>query len=76
MALTLFAPLIPNFKLAGVASARMEADQADALIELDLADFKRGQDKKRKEELRQAQGNETSFVGLPPEEMQRRIGWR
>ena len=72
LALTLFAPLIPNFKIAGVASARMEADQADALIELDLADLKREQDKERKEELRQAQGNEISFVGLTPEEMQKR----
>lgn len=72
LALTLFAPLIPNFKLAGVASARMDAEQADALIELDLADLKRDQDRERKEELRQAQANEISFVGLTPEELQKR----
>jgi hypothetical protein len=52
LTLILFAPLIPSFKLAKAASARLESEQADALIELDLADLKRDQEKERAEEAR------------------------
>jgi hypothetical protein len=53
LALRLCAPLIPSFKLAEVAGARVASDQAEALIQLDLEEFKRTQEpevKKDKEE--------------------------
>lgn len=75
LALTLLAPLIPGFKLAEVASTRVESGQAEALIELDLADLKQAQESARKqeEERRQVErSQEITPATLTPEEIQKR----
>jgi hypothetical protein len=50
LVLVLGAPLIPSFKSARVARAQMELNQVDNLMELDLDDLKRAQDRERKED--------------------------
>lgn len=50
LALTLFAPLIPSFKLAEVESSRVALEQVNALIELDLDEFKRTQEEQSKKD--------------------------
>jgi len=48
LALALFAPLILNFKVAGLASAQADLDKVKTLRELDLEEFKRQQQEERK----------------------------
>jgi len=74
LALTLLTPLIPNFKLAEVASARVASDQAESLIELDLDELKRAQEAERKKEKEQSeQEDRARFTSAtqPPEEFQK-----
>lgn len=55
LVLVLAAPLIPNFKSAGVARAQTELSQVDTLMELDLDDLKRTQERERKEDVEAAE---------------------
>jgi hypothetical protein len=48
LALALFAPLVLNFKVAGLASAQAELDKLKTFRELDLEEFKRQQQEERK----------------------------
>ncbi|HLG17937.1 MAG TPA: hypothetical protein VJH03_26075 [Blastocatellia bacterium] len=48
LALTLFAPLILNFKGAALAAAQAELDQIKSLKDLDMEEFKKRQDEERK----------------------------
>lgn len=48
LALVLAAPLIPQFKQAAVNSARSAYDNAEAMIELDMEDIKREQERQSK----------------------------
>src|SRR5262245_32954710 len=48
LALTLFAPLIINFKGAALASAQAEHEKLKVFKDLDLQEFKRQQDEERK----------------------------
>jgi len=71
LALTLFAPLIPSFKIAEVVSARVASDQAESLIDLDLEELKRTQEaerKKDKEEGERDVGSPFTSATLTPEE--------
>jgi hypothetical protein len=48
LALVLFEPLIPQFKMGAVNSARSAYDNAEAMIELDMEDIKREQERQAK----------------------------
>jgi len=48
LALVLFAPLIPQFKMGAVNSARSAYDNAEAMIELDMEEVKREQERQAK----------------------------
>jgi hypothetical protein len=50
LALTLFAPLIPQFRLSRVNSARTAYDNAEALIELEMEEIKREQERQNKQD--------------------------
>lgn len=50
LVLVLVAPLIPIFKTARVSRAQTELNQMDTLMQLDLDDLKRSQDRERKED--------------------------
>lgn len=50
LALALFAPLIPQFKMAAVSSARSAYDNAEALINLEMEDIKREQESQSKQD--------------------------
>lgn len=50
LALVLFAPLIPQFKLAAVSSARSAYDNAEAMIELEMEEIRREQEKANKQD--------------------------
>ncbi len=67
------APLIPQFKSAGVARAYTEFNQVDALMELDLEDLRRAQERERKEEQEEAQKESAQSIDYsqPPEEIER-----
>ena len=69
----LAAPLIPNFKSARVARAQTEFAQVDTLMELDLDDLTRTQERERKEDADAAQRESTTSINysLGPEEIQR-----
>jgi hypothetical protein len=69
----LAAPLIPNFKSARVARAQTEFAQMDTLMELDLDDLKRSQERERKEDMDAAQRESSTSINysLGPEEIQR-----
>ncbi|HUP62182.1 MAG TPA: hypothetical protein VNA69_17380 [Thermoanaerobaculia bacterium] len=69
----LAAPLIPGFKSAAVARAQSEFTQLDSLMELDLDDLTRAQERERKADLDAAQREiETPInYSLGPEEIQR-----
>jgi len=74
LALVLFAPLIPNFKLAEVMSARVAADQAQSLIELDLEELKRTQEADRKKDKEESERDARSTISvstLTPEEQEK-----
>jgi hypothetical protein len=74
LALVLFAPLIPSFKLAEVSSARSAADQAQSLIDLDLEELRRTQEEERKKDKEESERDARSaFTGatLTPEEQTR-----
>lgn len=51
----LAAPLVPSFKSARVARAQTDFNQVDTLMELDLEDLKRTQERERKEDLEASQ---------------------
>ncbi|MBS1789335.1 MAG: hypothetical protein JST85_16540 [Acidobacteria bacterium] len=75
LAFTLLSPLIPSFKLAELASARVASEQAESLIALDLEDLKQTQEKARKqdEERKLAERQQdSSFSTLSPEEIQKK----
>lgn len=55
LVLVLAAPLIPNFKSASVARAQTQFSQVDTLMELDLDDLKRTQERERKEDAEAAE---------------------
>ena len=69
----LAAPLIPSFKSARVARAQTEFNQVDTLMELDLDDLKRTQERERKDDSDAAQRENTTPINysLGPEEIQR-----
>jgi hypothetical protein len=48
--LVLFAPLIPSFKTARVARAQTEFSQVDTLMEVDLEQLQRAQEREQKED--------------------------
>jgi hypothetical protein len=48
LALVLVAPLIPQFRMGAVQSARSAYDNAEAMIELDMEDIKREQERQSK----------------------------
>jgi ABC-type multidrug transport system fused ATPase/permease subunit len=55
LVLVLTAPLIPVFKTARVARAQTELNQMDTLVQLELDDLKRSQDRERKEDAEAAE---------------------
>jgi len=55
LVLVLTAPLIPVFKTARVARAQTEVNQMDTLVQLELDDLKRSQDRERKEDAEAAE---------------------
>jgi hypothetical protein len=69
----LAAPLIPRFKSARVARAQTEFTQVDTLMELDLDDLKRTQDRERKADSDAAQRENAAPINysLPAEEVQK-----
>ena len=59
LVLVLTSPLIPIFKTARVARAQTELNQMDTLVQLDLDDLKRSQDRERKEDAAAAERDST-----------------
>lgn len=60
--LVLFAPLIPSFKTARVARAQTEFSQVDTLMEVDLQDLARAQERERKDDQAAAQRDRTTPI--------------
>jgi len=58
--LVLFAPLIPSFKTARVARAQMEFSQVDTLMEVDLQELVRVQERETKDDQAAAQRDRTT----------------
>lgn len=70
----LVAPLIPSFRAARVARAHQEFTQVDALLELDLEDLKRSQEKERKDEVDAAQRDDSvpiNYATMTPEAIEK-----
>jgi hypothetical protein len=49
LALTLFTPLIPRFRYAAVDSARMQFDNAEAMINLEMEELQKEQERERQQ---------------------------
>jgi hypothetical protein len=60
--LVLFAPLIPSFKTARAARAQTEFSQVDTLIEVDLQELVRAQERERKDDQAAAQRDRTTPI--------------
>lgn len=73
LVLVLAAPLIPNFKSANVARTQTEFNQVDALMDLDLDDLKKSQERERKDDMEAANRERSAPINytLPPEEIQK-----
>lgn len=70
--LLLVSPLLPSFKSARVARAHQELTQVEALLELDLEDLRRSQERERKEDA-EAAASDVPIVdyAASPEEIQK-----
>lgn len=73
LVLVLFAPLIPSFKTARVARAQTDLSQVDTLMEVDLQELVRAQERERKEDQAAAQRDRTTSINysLGQEEVQK-----
>ena len=66
------APLIPNFKGARVARAQTELAQMDQLLELDMEDLRRSQERERKADQEEAQREMSApidYSSMTPEQI-------